>query len=245
MENVSRPKTLLAFGDPIYDLKAPLMAERSSSQSSSYPGQDFYADRGFNFTSLPYTRAEVDAISALYPKGQRQVYLGAQAREEVVKAERLDQYRYLHFATHGLINEQIPSRSGIVLSLIGDSKEDGILQMREIMHLKLNADLVTLSACSTALGKLVDGEGMIGLTRAFIYAGADSVVVSLWNVNDSATAELMRDFYQNLKRGLPKDDALRQAKLKLLNSSQPAWRHPYFWAPFVLEGERESRSNTR
>src|SRR5260370_16313338 len=91
----------------------------------------------------------------------------------------------------------------------------------DLMHLKLNAELVTVSACSTAVGKLVDGEGMIGLTRAFIYAGADSVVVSLWNVNDAATADLMRGFYENLKRGLPKDEALRQAKLKLLSSPRP------------------------
>lgn len=114
--------------------------------------------------------------------------------------------------------------------------------MREIMRLRLNADLVTLSACSTGLGKLFDGEGMIGLTRAFRYAGADSVVVSMWNVSDSATAELMRSLYQNLKNGLPKDEALRQAKLKLLKGPQATWHHPYFWAPFVLTGERESRN---
>ena len=217
------------------------MAERSSSQGSSLPLRNLYAERGFDFTNLPNTREEVNAISELYPKAERQVYLGAQAREEALKAEQLNQYRYIHFATHGLINEKIPSRSGIVLSLIPDSKEDGFVQMREIMRLKLNADMVTLSACSSGLGKLVDGEGMIGLTRAFMYAGADSVVVSLWNVSDSATAELMSAFYRNLKNGLPKDEAMRQAKLKLLHGPQSVWKHPYFWAPFVLAGERSSR----
>jgi CHAT domain-containing protein len=241
-EATTRPKMLLAFGDPVYDIKAPPMTGRSALQTLPPPAQNFNAGGSFNFTSLPYTRAEVDAISALYPKEQRQVYLGAQAREETVKAERLDQYRYIHFAAHGLINEAVPSRSGIVLSLSGDAKDDGVLQMREIVRLKLNADLVTLSACSTGLGKLVDGEGMIGLTRAFIYAGANSVVVSLWNVNDGATAELMKIFYRNLNHGIPKDEALREAKLTLINGSQRLWGHPYFWAPFVLLGNRNAFS---
>ncbi len=112
-----------------------------------------------------------------------------------------------------------------------------MLQMSEIMRLKLNASLVTLSACSTGLGKLYDGEGIVGLTRAFFYAGADSVVVSLWNVNDFATGEFMKSFYQNLSRGMAKDAALRQAKLAMLKS-RGEWKHPYFWAPFVLVGER-------
>lgn len=127
-------------------------------------------------------------------------------------------------------------RSGIVLTTAPGSKEDGVLQMSEVMRLKLNADVVTLSACRTGLGKLLRGEGMIGLTRAFQYAGADNVVVSLWNVNDIATAELMKAFYRNLTRGLPKDEALRQAKLQLLRGKQRTWGHPYFWAAFVLVG---------
>ena len=105
------------------------------------------------------------------------------------------------------------------------------------MRLKMNADLVTLSACSTGLGKLVNGEGILGLTRAFFYAGARNVTVSLWSVNDSATASLMKAYYKNLNRGLPKSAALRQAKLALLRGSNVSWRHPYFWAPFVLVGE--------
>jgi CHAT domain-containing protein len=105
------------------------------------------------------------------------------------------------------------------------------------MRLKFNADIVALSACSTGLGKLVNGEGVLGLTRAFFYAGARNVAVSLWNVNDSSTATLMESFYLNLRRGLPESEALREAKLSLLRSSQPTWRHPYFWAAFVLEGQ--------
>lgn len=104
------------------------------------------------------------------------------------------------------------------------------------MRLKLNADLVTLSACRTGLGKVVTGEGVLGLTRAFMYAGTSSVVASLWNVNDIATAELMTTFYRKLKAGLPKDEALRQAKLEMLKGKQLAWRQPYYWASFVLAG---------
>ena len=155
----------------------------------------------------------------------------------MAKSEKLSLYKYLHFAAHGNVDEAHPARSGIVLSPLTDPKEDGTLQMNEIMQLKLNADLVTLSACRTGLGKLLHGEGMIGLTRAFIYAGANSVVVSLWNVNDVATASLMKSFYQNLQSGMPKAEALRQAKLELLTGEKRAWRHPYYWAPFVLIGE--------
>ena len=126
-----------------------------------------------------------------------------------------------------------------MLSLGGDAEEDGVLQMSEIMRLKLNADMVVLSACRTGLGKLLNGEGVLSLTRAFFYAGASSVAVSLWNVNDLATAELMKAFYLNLVRGLPKDEALRQAKLTLINGRHRPWQHPYFWAPFVLVGARE------
>jgi CHAT domain-containing protein len=165
------------------------------------------------------------------------VYLGAEAREETVKSEKLDDFRFIHFATHGFLDETRPGRSGLLLSRAPQSSEDGILQMGEIMRLKMNADLVTLSACSTGLGKLVNGEGILGLTRAFFYAGARTVAVTLWNVNDSATATLMASFYRHLNRGVPESEALRQAKLALLHSSQPLWHHPYFSAAFVIEGE--------
>ena len=108
--------------------------------------------------------------------------------------------------------------------------------MHEIIRLRLNADIVTLSACQTGLGNVLSGEGVIGLTRAFLYAGASSVLVSLWNVNDVATAELMKQFYLGLSRGFSKDDALRRAKLNLIHGHQRSWRHPYYWKPFVLMG---------
>src|SRR5262249_15184420 len=159
------------------------------------------------------------------------------AREDTLKREKLDSYRYIHFASHGFLDEAKPGRSGILLSSSPHSGEDGILQIGEIMRLKLDADLVTLSACSTGLGRLVNGEGVLGLPRAIFSAGARNVAVSLWNVNDSATAMLMESFYRHLRQGLPKSEALRQAKLALLHGPQPAWQHPYFWAAFVIEGE--------
>ncbi|HKW34185.1 MAG TPA: CHAT domain-containing tetratricopeptide repeat protein [Candidatus Acidoferrum sp.] len=256
-----RTKTLLAFGDPVVPARVSLSrnsstngATRSASAepqanpeqaSLATPAPDAapdtisegYAERGFSLMRLPFTRDEVLGISKLYPPAQRQIYLGEDAREETVKSEKLDVYRYIHFASHGFIDESHPGRSGILFSRAATSTEDGVLQMGEIMRLKLNADLVTLSACGTGLGKLVSGEGVLGLTRAFFYAGARNVTVSLWNVNDSATATLMKSFYGNLNRGLPKSAALRQAKLNLLRGENSLWRHPYFWAPFVLVGE--------
>ncbi len=258
-----RPKTLLAFGDPVVPPEAALAkglppsgatrssdtqpdpnAEKTASSPphvalavSSETASNEYAERGFSLTRLPFTRDEVVGIANLYPASQRQIYLGEDAREETVKSEKLDAYRYIHFASHGFIDESHPGRSGILFSRLPNSSEDGVLQMGEIMRLKMNADLVTLSACSTGLGKLVNGEGVLGLTRAFFYAGARNVTVSLWNVNDSSTSALMKAFYGNLNRGLSKSAALRQAKLTLLHRREAVWRHPYYWAAFVLVGE--------
>jgi CHAT domain-containing protein len=235
-------KVLLAFGDPI----APPASERKTATDdatrTALPGlntpvTDEYGERGFSFTRLPYTREEVLGISKLYSAAQREIYLGDQAREETVKSEKMDQFRYIHFASHGFIDESKPGRSGILLSRDAHSAEDGVLQMGEIMRLKLNADLVTLSACNTGLGKLVNGEGILGLTRALFYTGARNITVSLWNVNDSSTSALMKAFYENLNRGMSKSAALRQAKLTLLHGKEVAWHHPYYWAAFVLVGE--------
>jgi CHAT domain-containing protein len=245
-EQGERLKTLLAFGDPIVESpagptkKGAELTRSLSTEPESKPEEtvsEEYAERGFSFSKLPYTRAEVLGISKLYPADKRQVYLGPQAREETVKTEKLEDYRYIHFASHGFVDENQPARSGILFSRDSQSTEDGVLQMGEIMRLKMNADLVTLSACSTGLGKLVTGEGMLGLTRAFFYAGARNVTVSLWNVNDFSTSALMKAFYENLNRGLSKSAALRQAKLTLLRGKEAVWHHPYYWAAFVLVGE--------
>lgn len=227
----SKPRSanFAGFGDPIY-------SEVDSAATPVTESRAYYRERGLDLRALPYTRRELTNIGDFFSAGERRIFLGAEANETRVKFEKLDEYRYLHFAAHSVVDEENSSRSGVVLSLTADEKEDGVLQVTEIMRLKLNADLVTLSACRTGMGKLVQGEGVLGLTRAFHYAGANSVVVSLWNVNDIATAELMKNFYRNLKRGLAKDHALRQAKLDLVKGKHREWRHPYYWAPFVLVG---------
>ncbi|HET9399804.1 MAG TPA: CHAT domain-containing protein [Candidatus Acidoferrales bacterium] len=238
------PKTLVAFGDPVVPSHPATGASHviasvkaSSLRAIDLPPATDLSERGFSLTPLPYTRQEVLAIGSLFPAAQRRLFLGREDREEAVKSEKLDDYRYIHFASHGLMDELRPGRSGILFSPSLSSSEPGFLQVNDILHLKLNADLVTLSACSTGLGRLVSGEGILGLTRAFFYAGARNVVVSLWNVNDSATAVLMKEFYANLNRGLDEKTALQQAKLRMLRNANPLWRHPYYWAPFVLVGE--------
>jgi CHAT domain-containing protein len=162
--------------------------------------------------------------------------LERRASEASLKSSRLDDYRYVHFATHGLVNEPKPKLSGLMLAPVDSPQEDDILYLGEIYNLSLNADLVVLSACETGVGKLVKGEGLIGLTRGFLYAGAANLLVSLWQVNDASTANLMIDFYQNLLAGKSKAAALREAKLRLLEQ-QTKYAKPYHWAPFVLIGK--------
>jgi len=148
----------------------------------------------------------------------------------------LKDYRYVHFATHGLVNESKPELSGLILAQGNQSFEDGILYLGEIYNLNLNADLVVLSAYKTGLGKIARGEGLIGLTRGFLYAGANNLLVSLWQVNDVSSSNLIVDFYQQLLEGQSKSGALREAKLRLLES-HTKYAKPYYWAPFVLVGK--------
>ncbi|MGA3186983.1 MAG: CHAT domain-containing tetratricopeptide repeat protein [Bryobacteraceae bacterium] len=205
-------KTLLAFGDPAY---------RQTGMAN-----------GFDLSALPYTRDEVTGIAALFPKDQRTVYLGKAARQDSLQAETLGSYRYIHFAAHGLVDEAHPGRSG--LALTAGAADDGVLRVDSITGLSINAEVVTLSACSTGLGKLASGEGMLGLVRAFLYAGAENVNVSLWNVSDAATPVLMKGFYRNLGQSIAPAEALRRAKIGMIRQENALWRHPHFWAPFVL-----------
>jgi CHAT domain-containing protein len=159
------------------------------------------------------------------------------SRENATSANLAD-YQILHFATHGLLDTTRPEFSGLVLSLYDKNglAQDGFLRLDQIYNLNLNSDLVVLSACQTALGKDVRGEGLIGLTRGFIYAGARRVVASLWKVDDAATAEFMKRFYQNLlQKKLAPALALRSAQNEL--KQIPRFRAPYFWAGFTLQGE--------
>lgn len=214
---------LLAFADPVSAVPTARAAERRTGSRRE-------------LTALPFTREETRAIASIFERGAARVYVGAAAAEGALKREPLAEYRYLHFATHAYTDDARPGRSAIVLSVDPGRTDDGLLQPAEIMSLKLDADLVTLSACGTGLGRLHNGEGIVGLSRAFFFAGARSVTASLWNVNDAATATLMRYFYAGLAKGARKDEALRAAKLKLIASGDAAHAHPYYWAPFVLLG---------
>jgi CHAT domain-containing protein len=187
---------------------------------------------------LPFTRQEAERILAAAPAGANLKALDFSANRGMVARAELGQYRYLHFATHGLLDSERPTLSALVLSLVDDrgNPQDGFLRAHDIYNLNLPAELVVLSACQTGLGKEIKGEGLVGLTRGFMYAGAARVVVSLWNVNDKATSELMAKFYQKmLKDGQRPAAALRSAQVEMWRSSQ--WRSPYFWAAFVLQGE--------
>jgi CHAT domain-containing protein len=189
-------------------------------------------------TRLTFSRHEANAIAAIVPEEQAFQALDFRASRGTLATLDLSRYRILHFATHALVNSRHPELSGVVLSLVDEQgqAQDGFLRVHEIYSLKLAGDLVVLSACQTALGKEVRGEGLLGLTQAFMYAGAPRVVVSLWNVSDEATAELMKRFYRAmLVDGLRPGAALRAAQVGL--SREPRWAAPYYWAGFVLQGE--------
>ena len=226
-QHTSAGRKFIAFGDPVYE-------QRSEGVIVSTVRS---AGATLNFRPLAHSREEIDGIANLFAAGERDLFFGEEANEENVKApQRLSHYRMVHFSTHGYINERKPRFSGLVLSLPGKSQtatEDGLLSAYEIFNLKLNADLVVLSACETGLGKEIKGEGLMSLMRAFMYAGTPSVVVSLWNVNDESAADLMIRFYRNLKTGMSKSEALRQAQLETIRDNG----FPFFWAPFVLVGK--------
>jgi CHAT domain-containing protein/Tfp pilus assembly protein PilF len=195
------------------------------------------AEAGFG--RLLSTRREAAAILALVPERERLQALDFEASRTTALRPELGEYRIVHFATHGLLNNIHPELSGIVLSLVDEvgRPQDGFLRLQDIYNLKLPAELVVLSACQTGLGKEIKGEGLIGLTRGFMYAGAPRIVASLWKVDDWATSELMKRFYQGMlgPEALRPAGALRQAQLSIWKQKQ--WRAPYYWAAFVLQGE--------
>ena len=164
------------------------------------------------------------------------VYLGREATEGGLKAAGLERYRYVHLATHGVVDEDHPGLSRLLLEPDNGAGEDGVLHLGEIYGLRLNADLVVLSACDTGLGRLVRGEGIIGLTRGFLYAGAASLLVSLWPVSDDAAASLVPDFYRELLAGRSKARALREAKLRTMGRN-PEFAKPFYWSSLVLVGD--------
>jgi len=250
-QNLPKPrKALIAFADPQYDQTA---AEKSPSTIAILRAGG--SEKQWKFNRLVNSEREAKGIAKVVvgAKGAAEVYLQDQAKEENVKAPgRLRDYQVVHFSAHGLVNESRPRFSGLVLTLpkrtgegkIPEGGEDGILSAYEIFNLKLNAELVTLSACETGLGKEIKGEGLMSLVRAFMHAGTPSVLASLWKVDDAGTADLMIDFYQLWREGmkvgkrttmLSKAEALRRAQLKAI----AAGSQPFYWAPFVLVGRSD------
>jgi CHAT domain-containing protein/Tfp pilus assembly protein PilF len=190
-------------------------------------------------TRLAFSEKEVDDISNLYPPKKCLVLKGKNATEKALKTIHLEDYKMIHFAAHGLIDEQKPVRSAIVLSADPDSDEDGYFQAREIYNLRLNAEIVALSACRSAAGRMIRGEGIEGLNRSFLFAGSSAVLMSLWPVDDEATGHLMRRFYLHLREGDSLAAALRLAKTEMIGSAD--FSHPYYWGGFVVSGFADRR----
>ena len=233
-------KMLAIFADPIFDANDTRLAKNVNSAQKPTELSKILRDfnLGENLPRLLSSRIEAKNISAFAGKNQADLNIDFDANRENATSENLANYRILHFATHGFLDTSRPELSGLVLSLYDKNgkAQDGFLRLNQIYNLNLNSDLVVLSACQTALGKDVRGEGLIGLTRGFMYAGAKRIVASLWKVDDAATAEFMKHFYQNLlQKNLAPSAALRQAQTEM--KQIPRFRSPYFWAGFTLQGE--------
>ncbi|MCK5029584.1 MAG: CHAT domain-containing protein, partial [Bacteroidales bacterium] len=190
---------------------------------------------------IPATQNEVEEIFKQFDQRGKKalVQIKQSANEGFLKSKEIEKYKYLHFATHGFVNTVKPELSGILLAQDSTINEDGILYTGEIYNLKLNADLTVLSACETGLGEIKKGEGIIGLTRALLYAGSKNIIVSLWKVADESTSQLMIDFYKhvldNENNGTEFSESLRQAKLNMIKNGKYA--HPFYWSPFILIGK--------
>ena len=225
-----RPRDILAFGDPYFGPEAEGKEAEDAEKAASSAASS-------RFPRLKYSGQEIEKISALFKKENVSLFKREEATEERLKTLNLNDYKILHFATHCIIDDIKPDRSSIVFSVGSASREDEILQMREVFHLKLNSDLVTLSACQTGLGQLIRGEGVVGLSRAFFYAGASSALISLWAVHDQATSQFMERYYFHLRESHSVMDALQETKLEMIDSG--ILSHPYYWAPFIVTGNTD------
>lgn len=243
------PKAVAVLADPVFSIAD---ARLNASKENRLTGGDGSVPRDFEraikqtgvsrsvmeIPRLPFSRREAEAIVGAAPKGEALEAVDFEATRAMALSGVLSQYRVIHFATHGLLNSEQPELSGIVLSLVDrhGKPQNGFLRLHEVYGLNLPAELVVLSACQTGLGKEISGEGLVGLTRGFMYAGAARVISSLWKVDDAATAELMKRFYgKMLGNGLRPAAALREAQVEMLK--QKRWQAPYYWASFVLQGE--------
>jgi CHAT domain-containing protein len=244
-------KKAIVFADPVFETDDPRITtpvispssvaahSRPAPSTSSAVLQRALRDLGGGSAGVPRllgSRREAEAIASIDPAVS--VALGFAASRAAATNSNLADYAIVHFATHGIIDNDHPELSGIVLSLVNEKGEsqDGFLRLHDIYNLRLPVDLVVLSACNTAVGKEVHGEGLIGLVRGFMYAGSRRVLATLWKVDDEATGALMKHFYTGMfVRGLSPAAALRRAQLELMKVER--WRDPFYWSAFVLQGE--------
>ena len=243
-EAISRqlaPKLLAALGDPVlpsnYLTKAAELRNNPSTERGAEDSEGETLEPA-KLGPLFFARHELNELRKLAPANDMVVYSDFAATRDNLRSLDLRQYRILHFATHGLLDAKQPELSGLVLSLVDRNgrRVNGFVGLADIYNLRAPVDLVVLSACRTALGKEVRGEGLVGLTRGFMYAGASTVVASLWKVDDEATAELMKRFYGNLlQMGMTPAAALRAAQNSI--RQEPQWHSPHYWAAFTLQGD--------
>jgi len=230
-----KSKELLIFGAPDYSIQSLSMQKEQNNPTSML--YEIYENQGYQFLPLPYSRKEIKKISGYFPKKKTDIFLNEEASESMIKNLSLGDYRVIHFACHSFLDEIFPMRSALVLSPDEDFKEDGFLKVREIYNFELNSELVVLSACSTGKGKMEGSDGVLGLPRVFFYAGAKSVISTLWGINDNSTVDFMDYFYQGLAEGKSKAQALRMAKISMMKSK---YSHPYYWGAFILNGDFRS-----
>jgi CHAT domain-containing protein len=241
----SSPGKLVAvIADPVFnpsddrverDAQAPATAKAATDQNPEQPEQKI---KNLNVARLAHASDEADAISAVAPWGTMLVAKGFDASRETAMSSEVSGAQIVHIASHGFLDSEHPELSGILLTTVDRSgaNVNGLMPLPDIYSLDLSAELTVLSACQTALGKDIKGEGLVGLTHSFMSAGSKSVVASLWKVDDRATAALMADFYDGMfKKGMTPAAALRSAKLKMMQ--QKRWSAPYYWAGFVVQGE--------
>ena len=237
----STSKLVAVIADPVFSPSDDRVQSAATSSSSALAATGLDLSDALEapaFTRLVHASEEADTIAAKAPRGTTLVAKGFDATRETAMSSDVAQYQIVHFATHGVLDSERPEQSGIVLTSVDRNgvKTNGLMPLQDIYNLDLSADLTVLSACQTALGKDVKGEGFIGLTHGILSAGSKSVVASLWKVDDRATAVLMGHFYDAmLQEGLSPAAALRSAKLEMMRN--PQWSEPYFWAGFVLQGE--------
>lgn len=236
-KKINKPynKELLLFGAPDYSMQSS--SKEDDQENPMAMLYEIYKNQDYQFLPLPYSKKELMVISDYFPQKKTDIYLNKDASENTIKNLSLGDYKIIHFACHSFLDETFPMRSALVLSLDEDFKEDGFLKVREIYNFDLNAELVVLSACRTGQGKLEGSDGVLGLPRIFFYAGAKSVVSTLWGINDKSTVDFMDYFYRGLSEGKSKAQALRMAKIKMMEST---YSHPYYWGAFILNGDYRS-----